>query len=254
MEYEKRILLNWIFYNNNLTYSIEARDEIIKFVDEYYEDALLACSYLYSKKQNSTKIFLAVDKGTLKDYILGINKKIIDSSTGSLTNLLNKVNSYKELFFTENVNRFKRNFEEGITGSCLENLLVNWFEMINLFPKESMEYLNFMNLIKKYGNEVIDALFINSMGSNRVYKYFLKALTDGDFEKFANYVRVTARNFEITYKEKYYILRNKFILALEDVVCKTHEDFTDKIYAEEERKCKDDYLNGETPEKEGKLR
>ena len=99
-----------------------------------------------------------------------------------------------------------------------------------------------MNLIKKYGNEVIDALFINSMGSNRVYKYFLKALTDGDFEKFANYVRVTARNFEITYKEKYYILRNKFILALEDVVCKTHEDFTDKIYAEEERKYIDDYL------------
>ena len=81
MEYEKSILLNWIFYNNNLTYSIEARDEIIKFVDEYYEDALLACSYLYSKKQNSTKIFLAVDKGTLKDYILEINKKIIDSST-----------------------------------------------------------------------------------------------------------------------------------------------------------------------------
>ncbi len=42
MEYEKSILLNWIFYNNNLTYSIEASDEIIKFVDEYYEDALFS--------------------------------------------------------------------------------------------------------------------------------------------------------------------------------------------------------------------
>ena len=31
-------------------------------------------------------------------------------------------------------------------------------------------------------------------------------------------------------------------MALEDVVCKTHEDFTDKIYAEEERKYIDDYL------------
>lgn len=254
MEYEKSILLNWIFYNNNLTYSIEAREEIIKFVDDYYEDVLLVCGYLYSKGQNSTKIFLAIDKGTLKDYIFGINKKIIDSSNGSLTNLFNKVNYYKELFLTENVNRFKKSFEEGISGSYLENLLINWFEMTNLFPKESTEYINFMDLIKIYGNEVIDALFINSMGSNRIYKYFLKTLTDRDFEKFANYVRITARNFEITYKEKYNVLRNKFILAFEDVVSKTHEDFNDKIYAEEERKYIDSYLNGETIEKEGKLR
>ena len=112
----------------------------------------------------------------------------------------------------------------------------------------------FYNNNLTYGNEVIDALFINSMGSNRIYKYFLKTLTDRDFEKFASYVRITVRNFEITYKEKYHVLRNKFILAFEDVVSKIHEDFNDKIYAEEEREYIDNYLNGETQEKEGKLR
>lgn len=50
MEYGKNILLNWLFYNNNLTYGIKAKAEIIKFVDEYYEDMLLACSYLSFKK------------------------------------------------------------------------------------------------------------------------------------------------------------------------------------------------------------
>lgn len=234
MEYGKNILLNWLFYNNNLTYGIKAKAEIIKFVYEYYEDMLLACSYLSFKKQNSTKIFLAVDNNKLKEYIFEINKKIIDNSHGSVTDLFSKINSYKEMFFSDNVNKFRKNIEENVEDSYLEVLLIKWFTMTNIYPKDSNEYFNFLELIQKYGNEVIDTLFINQMGSNRIYKYFINTLSDKNFEEFADYVHITTRNFEINHKEKYHILKNKFILALEDTISLTHEEFSD-LSIEEER-------------------
>lgn len=221
MEYDKRVLLDWILYNNKFTYSYDALEEIKRFVDKYYEDALLACGYLYSQKENSTKIFLAIEEGKLKEFIFGISKEIINSNNNSVTGLFEKINYYKEIFLTENVNRFRKEYEEGCEESYLENLLIDWFSMANICPFESLEYSNFLKMVKKYNNEIIDTLFISALGNNKIYNHFLKTLLKGDFEDFADYVRVTVRNFEITYKDKYPVLRNKFILTFEETVVKS---------------------------------
>ena len=62
MEYGKNILLNWLFYNNNLTYGIKAKAEIIKYFEALgYEDAMKLYGFRSKDDLQMFKLLLGVN-------------------------------------------------------------------------------------------------------------------------------------------------------------------------------------------------
>mgnify|MGYP000516629361 FL=1 len=107
MDYVNKIVINWILYNNEVTYNNEVRKSIIKYVLKNSKRALDVVSFLYCLGKDSTNIINASKKGKLNKYMSNYFSSDED------------LELMRYLFLGDNANKYKDNI--AIDNSYLEN-------------------------------------------------------------------------------------------------------------------------------------
>lgn len=242
--FKKQIVLNWILYSSNKTYNYTTYNYIKNYVDKYYMEMVITCSYLYQRGDDSSRIVMAACSNKLREFTESINRKALNNGNyESSKEYYNDFKKYEEVFITDNVNKYVTN-NETKKDSYLVSFLLKWLNGSNIYEKDSDIYSEFVKLIMNYPEEVLNALFIGSITSKKMMKKIVMAIKDKKQDEFVEKVKVLDRNARITYKEKYVILKNKFILALEDAVKKTYDDYEEIFFQSEEDECVRNWLNG----------
>ena len=229
MDYVNKIVINWILYNNEVTYNYEVRKSIIKYVLKNSKRALDVVSFLYCLGKDSTNIINASKKGKLNKYMSNYFSSDED------------LELMRYLFLGDNANKYKDNI--AIDNSYLENLLIKFVNKMNLFKKDTLEYEMFLSLIKNRCEDVMDALFIMEFLNINIIagirSSFKRGSVDADLDKLMTIVR----NAKIELNSEYHAMKNVFILSLEEELSNTHADIENEFYGFEERAYIEEWLN-----------
>ncbi len=241
---KKEIVLNWILYSSNKTYNYTTYNYIKGYVDKYYMDMVVLCSYLYQKGDDSSRIIMAACRGDLKNFLESILKKALKNGNyDSSLEYVSVLRSYEEVFLSNNVNMYRKENKVN-KDSYLVSLLLKWLNGSGVYTKDSEAYHEFVSLIDSYPEDVLNALFIGSITNKNMLKKLVIAINNKKENEFVEKVRVLDRNAQITYKDKYKVLKNKFILALEENLNNTHEDYEEAFLQSEEDEYVRNWLCG----------
>lgn len=257
MDYIEKIVLNWILYSSDEVYTYKTKCKIVRYVKENPNDALLIASGLYFLDKDSKKIIVSarghnfLEEMNRYKYAFGRSRTEYMYAT-ELTR--NKPSFFKsrdlmiEKFLSENVNRYK-NTDGHISGSYLENLLLKMLASSNMYAKDSKEYEIISEVIRKRPDDVIEALFVCKLQDNNFDNLISEYVKRNNLDKEIDKLLVVARNLKLLYKDKYKVLKNDFILGLEDSINKTHADIEEDFYKFEEEKLIDEWLYLHTEER-----
>lgn len=241
MDLTEKIILDWILYNNKMTYTFKTRCKIKKFVNDHQDIALEIVAYLYALKRDSSIIINAAHghnfleemdilHSKIKKYCIG-NKVIGQSVT-------EKLEEIKEKFLTDNVNKY--NHEDlSKQESYLENKLIEAFSNANIYEDQSREYNEVIDLIKKRPDDVFEALFIINLQRKNLEAILEGAIKRNNLDKDLNRYLVVARESKIIYGEKYDMLKNEFAISF---TSKLKKEVIDTKNYEEEKQIKE-WLN-----------
>ena len=72
MDYINKIVINWILYNNKVTYNYEVRESIVEYVLKNSKRALYIVSFLYCLGKDITNIIKSSKKGKLNEYMFDL--------------------------------------------------------------------------------------------------------------------------------------------------------------------------------------
>ena len=236
MDYINKIVINWILYNNKVTYNYEVRESIVEYVLKNSKKALDIVSFLYCLGKDSTNIIKASKKGKLNEYMFDLKEEMFNHFSSD-----KDLELMRYLFLTENANKYKDNV--AIDNSYLENLLIKFVNKMNLFKKDTLEYEMFLNLIKDRCEDVMDALFIMEFLNINIIagirSSFKRGSVDADLDKLMTIVR----NVKIELNSEYHAMKNVFILSLEEELSNTHADIENEFYDFEEHAYIEEWLN-----------
>ena len=236
MDYINKIVINWILYNNQVTYNYEVRESIVEYVLKNSKRALDIVSFLYCLGKDSTNIINASKKGKLNEYMIDLKEEMFNHFSSD-----KDLELMRYLFLTENANKYKDNV--AIDNSYLENLLIKFVNKMNLFKKDTLEYEMFLSLIKNRCEDVMDALFIMEFLNINIIagirNSFKRSSVDADLDKLMTIVR----NAKIELNSEYHAMKNVFILSLEEELSNTHADIENEFYGFEERAYIEEWLN-----------
>lgn len=250
MEYIEKIVLNWILYSSDEVYTYKTKCKIVRYVKENPNDALLIASGLYFLDKDSKKVVVSarghnfLEEMNRYKYAFGRSRTEYVYAT-ELTR--NKPSFFKrrdlmiEKFLSENANRYK-NTDGHISGSYLENLLLKMLASSNMYAKDSKEYEIVSEVIRKRPDDVIEALFVCKLQDNNFDNLISEYVKRDNLDKEIDKLLVVARNLKILYKDKYKVLKNDFILGIENSINKTHADIEEDFYKFEEEKLIDEWL------------
>lgn len=236
MDYINKIIINWILYNNQVTYNYEVRESIVEYVLKNSKRALDIVSFLYCLGKDSTNNIKASKKGKLNEYMIDLKEEMFNHFSSD-----KDLELMRYLFLTENANKYKDNV--AIDNSYLENLLIKFVNKMNLFKKDTLEYEMFLSLIKNRCEDVMDALFIMEFLNINIIagirSSFRRGSVDADLDKLMTIVR----NAKIELNSEYHAMKNVFILSLEEELSNTHADIENEFYGFEERAYIEKWLN-----------
>lgn len=236
MDYINKIVINWILYNNKVTYNYEVRESIVEYVLKNSNKALDIVSFLYCLGKDSTNIIKASKKGKLNEYMFDLKEEMFNHFSSD-----KDLELMRYLFLTENANKYKDNV--AIDNSYLENLLIKFVNKMNLFKKDTLEYEMFLNLIKDRCEDVMDALFIMEFLNINIIASIRSAFRRDSVVADLDKLMTIVRNAKIELNSEYHAMKNVFILSLEEELSNTHADIENEFYDFEEHAYIEEWLN-----------